>query len=156
LEDYGDEMRFVYRHFPLGFHGNAVPSGRAAEAAGQQGKFFEMHDLLFANQDEWSEVRNPDALFRGYAEELGLDLQAYDVAYESEETKERVEAGLESGREFGVTGTPAFYVNGTPVQLVNSYEPLIEAIETAIAEVETEEDVDVIEAGAETSETEAE
>ncbi|MEX0933291.1 MAG: thioredoxin domain-containing protein [Candidatus Paceibacterota bacterium] len=140
LEDYGDEMRFVYRHFPLGFHGNAVPSGRAAEAAGQQGKFFEMHDLLFANQTEWAEVRNPDALFRGYAEELGLDLRAYDVAYESEETKVRVEAGLESGREFGVTGTPSFYVNGTPVRIVNSYAPLLEAIETALLEAEGGED----------------
>ena len=143
LEDYGDDMRFVYRHFPLGFHENAVPSGRAAEAAGQQGKFFEMHDLLYDNQDEWSDVRNPDALFRGYAEELELDLEAFDVAYESDETRERVEAGLESGRQFGVTGTPSFYVNGTPVRIVNSYTPLVEAIEAAIAEAETEGTEDV-------------
>lgn len=148
LEDYGDDIRFVYRHFPLGFHANAVSSGSAAEAAGQQGKFFEMHDLLYDNQAEWSDVRNPDALFRGYAEELELDLEAFDRAYASEETRGRVEAGLESGQEFGVTGTPSFYVNGVPVRLVNSYVPLVEAVEAAIAEVEAESadaDIDEIE-----------
>jgi protein-disulfide isomerase len=139
LEEYGEEIRFVYRHFPLIIHRNAEPSAWAAEAAGQQGKFFEMHDLLYANQDEWSEARSPENVFRGYAEELALDLEAYDGAYLSEETRERVSADLENGREFSITATPTFFVNGKLVRLTNSYAPLIEAVETAIAEVGTAE-----------------
>ncbi|MEX0909710.1 MAG: thioredoxin domain-containing protein [Candidatus Paceibacterota bacterium] len=140
LEDYGSDLRFVYRHFPLAFHGNAVPAARAAEAAGEQGAFFEMHDLLFSNQNEWSSVGNPDDIFLSYAEELELDLVAFEAAYESDETLARVEEDRETGREFVITGTPTFFVNGKLVRFTNSYVPLVEAVEEAIAEAQAEED----------------
>jgi protein-disulfide isomerase len=139
LESYGDEFRFVYRHFPLAFHNNAIPAARASEAAGKQEKFFEMHDLLYENQDEWSSARNPDSIFLGYAEELELDLEAFEVAYESDETLSRIEADRDEAREFAITGTPTFFVNGKLVRFTTSYAPLVEAIETAIAEGQAED-----------------
>jgi protein-disulfide isomerase len=139
LNDYGDDLRFVYRHFPLAFHANAIPSARAAEAAGAQGKFFEMHDLLFENQDEWSSLKDAKDTFLSYAEELELDLTAFEASYESDETLGRIEENRDSGREFFITATPTFFVNGKLVRFTNSFAPLVEAVETAIAEAKAED-----------------
>jgi protein-disulfide isomerase len=149
LDTYGDDIRVVYRYFPLAFFKNSMTSARAAEAAGQQGKFFEMHDLLFENQSEWANLANPKDTFLGYAEELELDLEAFETVYEAAETEERIVANRDSGIEFGVTGTPTFFVNGTRV--TSSVSALSQAIEAELASEEAPEAQEVPEG--ETEET---
>jgi protein-disulfide isomerase len=133
IEEHGENVRFVYRHFPLAIHRNATPAARAAEAAGQQGKFFEMKSILFENQSAWAELGDPEETFLGYARELGLDLEAFGVAYESDTVRERIEANRQSGRELGITGVPAFFLNGRRIQLDDSFAPLTQALEEAVA-----------------------
>jgi len=133
VEAHGEDIRFVFRHFPLAIHRNAIPAARAAEAAGQQGKFFEMKTLLFENQSAWAELDDPKETFLGYARELELDLEAFSLAYESDEVRARIEGGRESGRGLGITGVPAFFLNGRRVVLDGTFLPLTRALEEAVA-----------------------
>jgi protein-disulfide isomerase len=107
---FGKDVRVVWKHLPLAFHPNAMPAALAAEAAREQGKFWEMHDKLFANQQALS-----DASYEQYAKELKLDLGRFQAARQSPETKKRVEADLAAATAAGVTGTPTFVVNGEVV-----------------------------------------
>jgi protein-disulfide isomerase len=117
LAQYGDQLRFEYKHFPLmQIHPLAEPAARAAEAAGQQGKFFEFHDLLFINQDEWSKTINPAPFFVKYAESLSLDMEAFAKAQRSSLLRERIQADFAEARSLGLTGTPSFYLNGERMQ----------------------------------------
>lgn len=132
LAAYGDQMSFEYKHFPLmQIHPLAEPAARAAEAAGQQGKFFEFHDLLFINQPEWSGAINAAPFFLKYAEELGLDIEAFTKAQRSSLLRERIQADFSEARSLGLTGTPSFYLNGERMQ-VQSFEDFRAQIEAAI------------------------
>ena len=114
IEARGDEVRFVYRHFPLSFHEKAVITGEAAEAAGAQGAFWEMHDLLYVRIQEWGQVsmeEMPD-LLTGYAEELGLDTEQFAQALEDHTYQDKVESQGEDAMAMGLPGTPTFIVNG--------------------------------------------
>jgi len=112
LKEYGDKLRVVYRYFPLSMFANSMPAARAAEAAGAQGKFFEMHDLLFDKQEVWAGVSDSESIFMDYAKELGLDMDAFKAAYASDATEKRILENRDEGVKFGVTGTPTFFVNG--------------------------------------------
>ena len=104
----GAGLRFVFRNFPLNeVHPHAERAAEAAEAAGRQDKFWEMHDLLFARQHRLDD----DSLF-AYAEELGLDAEAFSAALESGELEERVRGDFMSGVRSGVNGTPTFFIQG--------------------------------------------
>jgi protein-disulfide isomerase len=116
LEQYGQQVRLVFRHFPLEFHTNAEMAAQAALAAGEQGRFWEMHDLIFDNQSRLS--RN-DLL--EYAGRLGLDLNAFRQYVDSAAGQPRIEADLELGRRVGVRGTPTFLING---RTVNGAQPI--------------------------------
>jgi protein-disulfide isomerase len=117
-EEFGDRIEFTYRHFPLSqIHLNADLAAHAAEAAGRQGKFWEMHDMLFENQQAWSETRNTQELFTDYAASLGLEAEQFARDVDSKEVKEKVKADYTSGIESGVNGTPTFFLNGK--RLVN-------------------------------------
>src|SRR3989304_3001183 len=108
LDEYKNEVKLIYRHFPLVlFHKNAFKASLAAEAAGKQGKFWEMHDKMFNNQQN---IKEEDLL--KYAEELKLDMEAFTKAMNSQEAKEIVERDMQLGKEFGVLATPTFFVNG--------------------------------------------
>lgn len=108
-EAFGRQIRFVFRHFPLAnAHQYAVPAALAAEAAGLQGKFWEMHDALFDNQ-----YRLNGDLFDELAETIGLDLERFQQDSVSDALREKVENDFDSGVRSGVNGTPSFYVNGT-------------------------------------------
>ena len=105
----GSQLRFVFRNFPLAeAHPHAQLAAQAAEAAGAQGKFWEMHDTLFAHQDA---LEGDDIV--GYAESLGLDIKRLARELEAGTYAKKVRADFRSGVRSGVNGTPTFFVNGT-------------------------------------------
>lgn len=106
-EEYGDRVRFAFKHMPLSIHPKAVGAHAAAEAAHQQGKFWEMHDRIFENQRDLA-----PATLEGYASAMGLDMDRFRSDVESEKTAERIDADLAQAQVLGVTGTPAFFING--------------------------------------------
>lgn len=113
VTEYGDQLRFEYKHFPLiQIHPNAEMAARAAEAAGQQGKFFEYHDMLFAKQAEWSGASIPGAFFVKYAKELGLDAEQFTRQQRSSLLQQKVRDDLSEARTLSLTGTPTFFLNG--------------------------------------------
>ena len=110
-----DDVYVVFRHFPLtSIHDKAVITAEAAEAAGEQGQFWEMHDLLFARQGEWARrtVGEMPEVLAGYAEELGLDVAQFSRALEEGTYRERVEDSFEQARDLGIGGTPTLFING--------------------------------------------
>lgn len=113
IEDYGDEVVVVFRHLPLTtIHKNALSSAWAAEAAGMQGKFFEMGNMLYARQSEWSTLNDPKETYEGYAEMLGLDLERFRADYASDAVQTAVRADMMSAQAAGLSGTPTFFLNG--------------------------------------------
>jgi len=128
VKKYGEDVRLVYRDFPLKkIHANAFPAARAAFAAAKQGKFFEYSELLYENQD----ALDGDSLAK-YAKELGLDIVKFSAAMNSEEAAAEVEKDLADGNEYGVTGTPSIFVNGYKIRTL-SIQAFENAIERAIA-----------------------
>jgi protein-disulfide isomerase len=105
--EYGDQVRIVFKHMPLGMHDKAPAAHAAAEAAHQQGKFWEMHDLIFSDQAAMSPEKYVE-----YAQQLNLDVARFQRDVASAEVKSRVEADTQEAARLGVTGTPAFFVNG--------------------------------------------
>ncbi len=133
--EFGEQVTFVARHFPLGGHRNAMPAALAVEAAGRQGKFWEMHDLLFERQSEWGgKTSATPEVFVALADELGLDMTQFEQDVASEEVRARVEKDVTEGRALGVQGTPSFFLNGTRLQNPTSEEAFRAVLETAIAE----------------------
>jgi protein-disulfide isomerase/Tfp pilus assembly protein PilF len=109
-KEFGSDVRIVFKHLPLPMHPNAMPAALAAEAARQQGKFWEMHDRLFAGQQSLS-----DTTYGAAAKELGLDVARFESARKDPATRARVEEDAKSAAAAGVTGTPTFVVDGEPV-----------------------------------------
>lgn len=135
VKEIGGEFAFAYRHFPLiSIHPNAKPAARAAEAAGLQGQFFAMHDRLFERQDEWANRRNPDELFLGYAETLGLDAAKFKSDYGSPAVEDRVERDFKEALKLGLNSTPTFFLNGKKIANPKSYEEFKALIEAAAAD----------------------
>lgn len=134
LADYPEEVKFVYKHFPLSsIHKNAVAAGIAAEAAGKQGKFWEYHDVLFENQSEWSVLGASEVQdrFVQYAQTLGLDTDMFRQDLDDKSLAEKVNTQQSEGINLGVMGTPTFFANGKRVESGN-YELLKAAIEAEL------------------------
>lgn len=128
-EEYGQHLTVVSRYFPLPGHPNSATAAAAVEAAAQQGKFKDMHARMYETQTEWShtnEDRSP--VFRGYAEDLGLDMAAYDAAIADPATMERVNADKNDGIALNVQGTPTFFLDGRKIQpaTVEEFRSIIE------------------------------
>ena len=133
-EQYAGEINYVVRYFPIPSHFNSMNAAIAVEAASQQGRFEEMYARMFETQIEWGEGSSSEAdRFRGYAEELGLDMDAYDEAVADPATQERVEEDFLAGQEMGVTGTPTFFLDGQKLEL-SSLTDLTDALDRAIAD----------------------
>ncbi len=117
-EKYGDRLAFQFRHYPIGTFPNSMAAHRAAEAAGKQGKFFEMHDLIFENQQSWSSrvTQSPASLFEGYAESIGLDMEQYRNDLPTSELNGIIQADIALGREINATSTPTFVLNGVKLE----------------------------------------
>ena len=131
--EYGDRVNFVVRYFPIPSHFNAERAARAVEAAAQQGRLEAMYKLMYETQAEWGEQQVPmDDRFRGYAQQLGLDMARYDATYADPATLERIRADQADGKALGVTGTPTFFVNGTQLK-PQSYADLTRALDDALA-----------------------
>lgn len=151
MSDYGDQLRFEYHHFPLiSIHPSAELAARATEAAGIQGKFWEMHDMLFARQQQWSQNINPRNQFEAYAEELGLDTEAFNRHLNNKEVREAVQEGMREGRTLEITGTPTFFLNGERMT-ISTFEDFRTQIEVALGIVEAPEEEEVVETGVEFS-----
>ncbi|MET0647426.1 MAG: thioredoxin domain-containing protein [Pyrinomonadaceae bacterium] len=133
---YNDRVRFVFRNYPLQMHKYAFIAARAAEAAGLQGKFWEMHDMLYENQKEWSDSMEPRVQFDSYATRLGLDVQRFKADMDRQDLAERIKSDMMRGNALGVKGTPTVYLNGrelVPGRLVTE-EDLRREIEAALAQ----------------------
>lgn len=130
--EYGDRVNFVIRYFPIPSHFNAERAARAVEAAAQQGQFEPMYKKMYETQSQWGEQQTPaDAVFRSFATELGLDMPAFDAAYNDPATLDRINVDVADGEALGVKGTPTFFLDGNRVQFQN-YEDLSAAVQQAL------------------------
>jgi protein-disulfide isomerase len=124
LSTYGNRIRFVYRHFPLPNHPNARPAAEASQCAAEQGKFWEYHDRLFANQGRLS-----DDDLKKTAADLGLDSGRFASCFASHKYKAQVDADLRAGTEAGVSGTPSFFINGRMLTGAQPFDAFKRAID---------------------------
>lgn len=115
LKAFPNDVKITFMNFPLSFHARAMPSAIAAACAGQQGKFWEMHDKLFGNQAKLDEET-----FNSYATELGLKDEAFKACLKDPKTQETIAAEMKQGQSAGVGGTPSFYLNGVPARGIPS------------------------------------
>jgi protein-disulfide isomerase len=130
--EYGSRVRIIFREFPLvPTHQHALAAARAAEAAGMQGKFWEMHDLLYENQKTWHEAFDVRPIFEGYATRIGLDLQGFRTDSTSDLVEQRIFLDGKRGHALGVKGTPTVFLNGREVPFeslpLDKLRPLINA-----------------------------
>lgn len=129
---FAGEITYVVRYFPLPGHFNSMNAAIAAEAAAQQDRFEEMYHRLFETQSDWGEAQESRAeLFRGLAEQIGLDMAAYDEAVADPATAERIRLDFEEGRALGVSSTPTFFVDDDMVVL-REWTDLDDAVEIAV------------------------
>ena len=120
-----EKVKFVYRHFPLTtIHKHAESAAYASEAAAKQGKFWEMHDKLFDNQDQWSKSKDPVVHYLNYAADLQLNLDQFSTDMENQEVKDKVARDLESALAANLPGTPSLFVNGGKYDLNTGIAPL--------------------------------
>ncbi len=131
LRENPDQVRLVYRHFPLTQHVNAVPAAITAEAAGRQGKFWEMYRMLFDTQPQWENSTDTKTIFSSFAQQLGLDMTKYAADVALPEIEEKVNNDLKSGLKAGVNSTPTFFVNGKKITSPRSYEEFKTIIDQA-------------------------
>jgi protein-disulfide isomerase len=124
LKTYGPDLALVFRHNPLPFHQNAVPAALAAEAARQQGKFWEMHDKLYAHNTELDR-----ASLDRYAAELGLDAARFKADLDGGAGTDRIARDTDDARRFGITGTPSFFINGRSLTGAQPIEAFKQAID---------------------------
>jgi protein-disulfide isomerase len=114
--EYADKIVFQFSHFPLTqIHTNAFISSRAAEAAGKQGKFFEMHDLLYEQQDSWSAVTDPTSIFVNFATQLGINVDQFKTDILSSEVSDLINADRKVAQDLGANSTPTFAINGKKI-----------------------------------------
>ena len=130
-KEFGDDLRVVTRYYPLPLHKNSMEAALAAEAAGRQGKFWEMQDILFRSQSEWAAKQSADAdLFLPYAEKIGLDMDRFNSDRKDDAVRARVLRNKAEGDALKITGTPSFFLNGEKLQnprTVEDFKTLIRA-----------------------------
>ena len=126
VEKNKDKLVFAYRHFPLAQHPLALPAALAAEAAGEQEKFWEMHDYIFENQESLSEE-----ILLSAPEKLGLDKEKYLKAFKDKKYQDKIDKDTSDGRKFSVDATPTFFLNGKKLDLFTSSD-LSKSVEETI------------------------
>jgi protein-disulfide isomerase len=128
---YTDKVKFQFRNYPLTqLHQNALSAARAAEAASEQGKYWEMYNLLFKNQQAWSEEANSKSIFEGYAREIGLNVPKFSTDYASSKVNDYINADKREFNKLNLPkSTPTFLLNGKKIQptSVEEFSKLIDA-----------------------------
>lgn len=135
-EKYKDTVKFEIKYFPISSsHSNALAAAAAAQAAAKQGKFFEMHDMLFERQKSWENMSTErTATFESYAKEIGLDIAQYNTDLASAETKAIINADLAEVKKLGGDGTPTFALNGKKIENpANTVEAISKVLDDALA-----------------------
>jgi len=127
LAAYGDKIRFVYRHFPLEFHAHARPAAEASACAGAQGKFWEYHDKL------WTQTDLSEERLKALAGELGLDQAKFDECFKNKQFKADIDKDIADASSVGVTGTPAFFINGRMISGAQPFDKFKEIIDEELA-----------------------
>lgn len=129
-DKYGDQIRYIFRDFPLQFHPHAQIMAEAARCAGDQDQYWEMHDLIFEAQADWSQKETVDADISSFAIQLGLDKGEFDSCLDSGKHTQAVKDDQQLGAEMGVQGTPTFFINGQKLvgaQPFASFKEIIDA-----------------------------
>ena len=129
-----DKVKLVFRHYPLDIHRHAFLAARYAEAAGRQGKFWELHDVFYATQTLWTEMEDPTGLFDGYAKDAGLDLDQLKADIDLPEIRNKIQADQRGGNRSGVRATPSLFFNGRLVSNPQSAGDLVARVNKALAE----------------------
>ncbi len=139
-QEYGDKITFQFRHFPLvQIHRHALLSSKAAEAAGNQGKFFEMHDLLYQSQSSWTSLDDPTDTYVSFAQQLELDVEKFRSDMFSTAVNDKILADIQAANEVGATSTPTFVINGEKLDPnPGSLEEFKTVIDAAIAQQENQ------------------
>jgi protein-disulfide isomerase len=141
LQKYLGQITFTFRNFPIeSLHPNALAAARAAEAASLQGKFFEMHDLLYQNQSSWENLSDPLPYFEQMASSLSLNMNKFKTDFASEAVNNTIAADMQDGTKKGVDGTPAYFLNGTKLnnQDIDSVASFSAKIDQAIKAATTQ------------------
>ncbi len=132
-KEFGPQLRVIFREFPLAMHHHALAAALAAEAAGLQGKFWGMHDLLYKYQDVWSKAADTSRVFDAYAASLGLDRGRFKADSRSLDLKMRIRTEGELGVARGVTSTPTMFINGEMMKGIFDRDHLHSSIAAALA-----------------------
>lgn len=128
-----DTLALVFRHFPLSSHQNAMPAARAVEAAASQGKFWEMYNKVYENQNEWSKEKDPWAIFDTYAKDLGINVEQLRKDVSSEVVQKRIDRDMADALRLGINATPTFFINNERIKNPPSLEEFDKLIAAAIA-----------------------
>ena len=130
MEEYAGQVKMVYRDFPLGFHDRAIPAAVAANCAGEQNKYWEMHQLLMADQRSLAEEN-----FVSHAQTLSLDMTKWNTCRQDPSQEAEVKKDMEDGAALGVTGTPAFFINGIMLSGAQPFEQFKEVIDRELERI---------------------
>ncbi len=117
------KLAYIFYELPLSIHDNAEIAAEAAECAGQQGKFWEMHDQIFLNQSEWSAGSDALTVLLGYGAKVGLDQAAYAACLNDHQTAQKVQADASFAASLGIGGTPFFVVRADKLYQINGAQP---------------------------------
>jgi protein-disulfide isomerase len=121
-KDYGDRLAVIFRQHPLAQHQHAAKAARASEAAGLQGRFWEMHDLLYLKRSTWTQGYDSSGAFQNLAAELGLDVDRFRQDIDSPAVAQRIKADEDRGESLGIDRTPIVLINGKRVELLPDVE----------------------------------
>lgn len=133
IKKYEKKVLFVFRHYPLKIHKNAKKAAIAAEAASLQKKFWEMHDILFEKQNEWSTKKSPETLFISYAKKIGLETNKFKEDIKNPMLEKKIEKAILHATQLGIYQTPSLFINGETFENIFTIKDVEEAIKKAIS-----------------------
>lgn len=132
LTDFVGKITFVFRNYPLPQHKNALIAAYAVEAAGLQGKYWPMHEKMYATQNDWAALGDPKSTFVTYAQGFGMDINKFTTDMSSTQVKNVVQSDTNDGNAIGLTATPTYYLNNLKINLTGSYDQLKNLIQLVI------------------------
>jgi len=133
IPQYQDRVLIVFKNFPLEMHKNAQSASQAVEGAALQGKFWEMHNIVYDNQKNWENESDPNKKFEEYARQIGLNIDQWKKDRDSAKVKDLIKADVQLGTRLNLPGTPAFLINGV-LQQPKAFEDLKNALDQALAQ----------------------